>query len=506
MAINHNCFIDFDSNRSLQDQVRSYLVTAILDGIFPANQALPSCRKLSSQLGVSRNTASLVYESLLDDGYLISKPRSGYYLSEKYQVQDNTMDSDLDHFESTRCDNAPDWSKRVKLQLSQYPRIAKPSQWSCYQYPFVFGQPAISDFPLAQWREATRKVTSDPHDHRWLCDKIDNDVDLLVEQIRTRVLPQRGIHAHSDEILITLGSQNALYLVSTLLMNHQSRVGVENPGYKEANHIFNLSGATIQPHKVDEQGLVLNEHSSLCDHFYVTPSHQAPTGVTMSDKRRSQLLDMAKANDAVIIEDDYDAECNVEWNPKPALKAADKEGRVIYISSFSKLLAPGLRLGYIVAPEELIYELRTLRRLMYRHVPSRVQMEVAHFIEQGYYDSFVRRFRENTRQRWGLINDAVLHYLPDCKRLAQSEQANSLWLQTPSHINSQLLASRAAQHSVLIETGYSHFMSDSETKTSLDTLSDYNPNAYFRLGFHAIDKNLIVPGIKELSNVMNMLN
>ncbi|WP_133154562.1 GntR family transcriptional regulator, partial [Vibrio splendidus] len=108
MAINHNCFIEFDSKRSLQEQVRSYLVTAILNGIFPAEQALPSCRKLSSQLGVSRNTVSLVYDSLLDDGYLISKPRSGYYLSEKYQNPSEEIDANLDHFESTDNDNAPD--------------------------------------------------------------------------------------------------------------------------------------------------------------------------------------------------------------------------------------------------------------------------------------------------------------------------------------------------------------------------------------------------------------
>ena len=174
------------------------------------------------------------------------------------------------------------------------------------------------------------------------------------------------------------------------------------------------------------------------------------------------------------------------------------------VSSFSKLLAPGLRLGYIVAPEELIYDLRILRRLMYRHAPSRIQMEVAHFIEQGYYDSFVRRFRENTRQRWKLLNDAVLKYLPDCKRLAQSEQANSLWLQTPSHINSQRLASRAAQKGILIETGYSHFMTNTETVSGYESLSEYDPNSYFRLGFHAIDKDLIAPGIKELSEVMKI--
>ncbi|GAD78421.1 PLP-dependent aminotransferase family protein [Vibrio ezurae] len=495
MAINYSCFIEFDNKRSLQEQVREYLVKGILEGVFSVDEALPSCRKLSSQLKVSRNTVSLVYEALLDDGYLISKPRSGYYLSEKYRFRQQEVEDELDHFEADNPPSAPNWAKRLKISTDRFPRIVKPSHWSCYQYPFIYGQPSINDFPLAQWRESTRKVIADPNDHGWLCDKVDKDVDLLVEQIRTRVLPQRGIHAKSDEILITIGSQNALYLVSQLLMNTGSRVGVENPGYKEANNIFSLAGAQLHPHTVDEEGLVLNELSAMCDYFYVTPSHQAPTGVTMSKQRRNTLLQQARSNDAIIIEDDYDSDSNSEWAPLPALKAQDKDNRVIYVSSFSKVLAPGLRLGYIVAPEELIYELRTLRRLMYRHPPSRVQMEMAHFISQGYYDSFLRRFKENTRQRWQTINDAVEHYLPDCARLAKNHYSNALWLETPNKMSSQRLASRALSAGVLIETGYSHFMDHQQ--------SHPETNTYFRLGFHAIDKTLITPGVEQLAKVIH---
>ncbi|GAB7218332.1 MocR-like pyridoxine biosynthesis transcription factor PdxR [Vibrio comitans] len=494
MAINYSCFIEFDSKRSLQEQVREYLVKGILEGVFSADEALPSCRKLSSQLKVSRNTVSLVYEGLSDDGYLISKPRSGYYLSEKYRFRLQEVEEELDHFEADNPTSAPNWANRLKVSTERFPRIVKPSHWSCYQYPFIYGQPSINDFPLAQWRESARKVIADPHDHGWLCDKVDKDVELLIEQIRTRVLPQRGIHAKSDEILITIGSQNALYLVSQLLMDKKTRVGVENPGYKEANNIFGLAGAQLHPHAVDEDGLKLNELSSMCDYFYVTPSHQAPTGVTMSKARRDELLQQARANDAIIIEDDYDSDSNSEWAPLPALKALDKDNRVIYVSSFSKILAPGLRLGYIVAPEELIYELRTLRRLMYRHPPSRVQMEMAHFISQGYYDSFLRRFKDNTRQRWQTINNAVEHYLPDCARLAKNNYSNALWLETPDKISSQRLASRASSHGVLIETGYSHFMDKQQ--------SHPETNTYFRLGFHAIDKALITPGIEQLARVI----
>lgn len=510
MAIDYQCYIEFDSTRSLQEQVREYLVRAILAGSFSSDQALPSCRKLSRQLKVSRNTVSLVYESLLDDGYLVSRPRSGYYLADNYKNQTTENHIELCEKEENSADSAPNWDSKIKVDSHLFPRIVKPSHWSCYQYPFIYGQPYINEFPLAHWREASRKVIADSQNHGWLCDKVDKDVELLIEQIRTRVLPQRGILANNDEILITIGSQNGLYLLSQLLMDRHSRVGVENPGYKEAYNIFALAGAQLHPHQVDENGLKLNSLSSMCDYFYVTPSHQAPTGVTMSQQRRKAILETARQNDAIIIEDDYDSNSNFESNPAPALKAQDKSGRVIYVSSFSKILAPGLRLGFIVAPEELIYELRALRRLMIRHPPTRLQMEMAHFISQGYYDSFVRRFRENTRQRWDIINDAVKKHIPYCERLAKNELSNALWLQTPAGVCSQRLVSRAAQHGVLVEAGHSHFInpsqptSDSDAFIGTDTMSK-DANRYFRLGFHSIDKPLIQPGIVALAKAFDGL-
>nr|WP_211091873.1 PLP-dependent aminotransferase family protein [Vibrio agarilyticus] len=498
----------------MQEQVREYLVNAILVGTFVPDQALPSCRKLSQQLKVSRNTVSLVYESLLDDGYLVSRPRSGYYLSDSYKKNHDESDIHISGDEENSASVAPNWHSKIKVNTHQFPRIVKPSQWSCYKYPFIYGQPYIDEFPLAHWREASRRVIADSHDHSWLCDKVDKDVALLVEQIRTRVLPQRGIHANNDEILITIGSQNGLYLLSQLLMDRNSRVGVENPGYKEAYNIFGLAGAQLHPHQVDEEGLKLNSLSPMCDCFYVTPSHQAPTGVTMSPQRRKALLDLVYRNDAILIEDDYDSNSNFELNPAPALKAQDKSGRVIYVSSFSKILAPGLRLGFIVASEELIYELRALRRLMFRHPPTRLQMEMAHFIAQGYYDSFVRRFRENTRQRWNIINEAVSQYIPYCERLAKNELSNALWLQTPDRVTSQMLVSRAAQHGVLVETGHSHFMTSIKPNRQSNDVSplttskmsmSHDANRYFRLGFHSIDKDRIQPGIIELAKAFDGL-
>jgi GntR family transcriptional regulator/MocR family aminotransferase len=135
VAIDYQCFIEFDSTRSLQEQVREYLVKAILAGIFSPEQALPSCRKLSQQLKVSRNTVSLVYESLLDDGYLISRPRSGYYLSDGYKNKQTDSEIEISKTEENSATTAPNWDSKIKVNTHQFPRIVKPTQWSCYKYP-----------------------------------------------------------------------------------------------------------------------------------------------------------------------------------------------------------------------------------------------------------------------------------------------------------------------------------------------------------------------------------
>lgn len=267
--IRHLMHVDFDRQRGLQEQVRESLVNAILGGIFAAETPLPSCRQLAQQLQVSRNTTALVFESLVNEGYLISRPRSGYYLHPDYHAprQNSAVPAPID------ADNAPSWGKRLNITPSQQESILKPAGWMNYRYPFIYGQPDARQFPLVSWRSAANWLHGGARDPSWVVDHIDQDVPMLIEQIRTRVLPKRGIVAAPDEILITLGSQNALYLLTRLLMSRQTRVGVENPGFREAINTFGLSECQIVPHPVDEQGIVLND--APCDYYYVTPGHHA---------------------------------------------------------------------------------------------------------------------------------------------------------------------------------------------------------------------------------------
>jgi GntR family transcriptional regulator/MocR family aminotransferase len=480
----HRLHIDFVADKSLQDQLREGLVAAILAGVFPAEEPLPSCRKLALQLRISRNTVALVYESLLEDNYLISRPRSGYYLHPAWQQPQNCAP---ERQTEQNGHQAPEWSKRFKLCPSNYLASLKPARWMNYPYPFIYGQPDTTRFPMEQWREVTRKVNSYQHDQNWLRDQIDQDVPELIEQIRQRVLPKRGIIARSEEILITLGSQNALYMLARLLFNQHTRVGVENPMFREAINAFSLQGSTIVPHELDDEGVRLGEQSVDCDYYYVTPSHQVPTGISMSTARRGELLAFARAHDQIIIEDDYDSETNFDPYPQAALKASDADGRVIYVSSLSKALSPGLRLGYLVAPAELIDELRPLRRLMYRHPPTTIAYQMAQFLALGYYESYLKRYREDSAMRWASVNRALNRWLPEAQRSPGSNHANAFWVRMPEHIDTEHLAWRAAYAGVLIEPGHSHF------------LGNTIPANYFRLGFHAIRPNQIETGIALLA-------
>ncbi|WP_251977783.1 aminotransferase-like domain-containing protein [Salinicola avicenniae] len=481
--LDHHFHLDFDAPRGLQEQLREALLAAIHTGTIPVDEALPSCRKLSLQLGVSRNTVALVYEGLVEDGYLVSRPRSGYYLHDAYHGADA-----LETPVSMRDEvvDAPLWGNRFTHRPSHLQGVLRPSNWMHYEFPFVYGQLDTRLFPLEQWRESSRQLLGGRRDRHWLGDRYDQDDPMLIEQLRTRVLPKRGIHARSDEILITLGSQNALFLIAQLLFDARTRVAVENPGYREAANVFLRQGAQLSYQAIDAEGMCLDAGATGSDYLYVTPSHQGPTGVTMSQARREALIEQIQQRDQIVLEDDYDAEVNFDRHALPALKASRAGSRVIYMSSLSKPLSPGLRLGYLVADAELIDELRALRRLMYRHPPSSLQQQVAQFLSQGHYDRYLRLFAEEMSRRWEAMDTSLRRELPMCRRVG-GDHASVFWLEAPETVDTQRLAWQAAQHGVLIEPGFQHFF------------DRVPPRNFMRLGFGAIDVERIGPGIERLA-------
>ena len=364
---------------SYQRQLREMIVTAILDKKLPLDIPLPSSRELARHLGIARNTVVLAYQQLIDEGYLISRERSGYYIDQTLlggRVSDHQITQKSN-------DIQPDWNKHIKYRPSLQRNIVKPVDWQNYSYPFLFGQLDPKLFPVSDWRECCRQALSVSDIEDVTPDHIDTDDPLLIEQIQARILPRRGVWASRDEILITMGAQQAVYILADLLINKDSRIGVENPGYADARNIFSLKSPQVVPLDIDENGVVPGPDMHSCEFVFVTPSHQSPTTITMPLERRKQLLDDAEEHDFLIIEDDYESEINFVGEPTPALKSLDKHNRVIYIGSLSKTLAPGLRIGYMIASQELIAEARALRRLMIRHPATNNQRLVALFCQWG---------------------------------------------------------------------------------------------------------------------------
>ena len=271
--------VEHHSEVSLQAQLRRHLVDAILDGRLASDEALPSCRRLAQSLGVSRNTVVLTYQALADEGLLVARERVGYFVNPELSTAGSAAKG------QSRDNIGPDqvpsalWS-RLRRRPSEHVQITKPKSWQRYPYPFIYGQADPSLFPVAAWRLCSRQALGVTSIRSWTEDSFEADDALLVDEVRTRVLPRRGIKASPDQILVTIGGQNALYLIAQLLAGPDTTVGVENPGYVDARNIFGFTGARVKPLPVDGEGLVIDQQLASCDCVYVTPSHQSPTTVT----------------------------------------------------------------------------------------------------------------------------------------------------------------------------------------------------------------------------------
>jgi GntR family transcriptional regulator/MocR family aminotransferase len=475
--------LSFRSKVSLQAQIREMLVAAILDGHLPLGVALPSTRELAVQLGVARNTVALAYELLVIEGYLVTRSRSGHYVNP--EIRAGRAEA-WPRRAGPAAVRPTQWIGRFRGRPSMQRNIVKPKDWQKYPYPFIYGQIDPALMPIAGWRECVTQALSVAEIRDWSADLIDGDDPLLLEQIQARLLARRGVWAAPEEILVTVGAQQALYLLATLLVGAETTVGVEDPGYPDARNIFASCSAHVVPLPLDADGLALSPALDACEFVYLTPSYQCPTNVTMPRARRQALLDWADARDRVLIEDDYEIEMGTEGRAQPALKSLDAAGRVVYVGSLSKTLAPGIRLGFIVGSRELIGEARALRRLMLRHPAANNERSVALFLAMGYHDALLRRIRQTCAERAGVATAALDAHLPGVSYRAIGG-ASSCWLRFPDATDTRALAEAAEQRGVLIEPGDVFFAGDDP------------PGNYARLGFASIATDRIAPGIRELA-------
>ncbi len=467
----------------LQARLRLAVVHAILDGRLGSGAPLPSSRELAVVLGISRNTVTAAYVQLVDEGFLEARPRSGVFVAAG-ALPPAPLAAEPLTGAGGLPGRAPEWAARVRRSLAGRPTLAKPEQWREYRYPFVYGSHDAELFPTEDFRECCVRSLTRAQLPSWTPDLETDDLPELVEQIRTRLLPRRGVFALKEEIILTVGTQHAFYLLAEALFDESTRLGLEEPGHPHARTSFAARRPCTIEVAVDDDGLVVDALPAV-DYLFVTPSHQSPTTATLSLERRQWLLRKAELQDFVLIEDDYEAENLHAGTPMPALKSLDRSGRVIYIGSVSKSLSPALRLGYIVAPRALVGELRQLRHAMLRHPSAFLQHAYALFLSLGHHESHARKVNQAMHDRVAVAAGALREFLPDFDFTLPRGGA-SIWVRAPQWVDGAELAQVARAHGVLIEAGDAFF-----------ARPPY-PCPFFRLRLSSIASAGIVAGVQAL--------
>ena len=464
-----------DAQGTLQSQIQQMIAQGILSGRFRRGEKLPSTRKLATHLGISRITVTIAYTELLANDYLTSRGRSGYYVSDNAPVPP-------DFAPALVSNDSVDWARAIGQKFSGGDTVRKPADWGGYRFPFIYGQADPDLFDHANWRLCAIKALGQKDFTALTTDYYDQDDPQLIEFIARHTLPRRGIAARPEQILITLGAQNALWLTTQILLTQRRKAALEDPCYHALRDILSQSRCHVTPVRVDADGLPPDAIPPDADVIFTTPSHQCPTTATMPMARRHELLKRAAEMDALIVEDDYEFEMSFLKSPSPALKSLDADGRVIYVGSFSKSLFPGLRLGYLVGSEPFIREARALRASVLRHPPGHVQRTAAYFLSLGHHDALIRRMGSVLHDRRDVMARAIAE---NGLQIAGqgAHGGSSFWMRAPEGTDTRDLSRRLQNKGVLIEPGDSFFAGTDR------------PKNYYRLAYSSIPAQRIPKGV-----------
>lgn len=441
----------------LYRRIYDWIRAAILDGALPGGTRLPPGRALASQLGVSRNTVSNAFDQLLAEGFIEGRAGSGTFVAELpsalFQLEKNptsrpdgrTSDKTNRGGRSGPAGSVPGLSKRggilaaLRVTRARSPGIQGNPDASGAARPFGPGVPGLDQFPFSEFARITTKVyrqmQASPASFGYAAPA---GISELREAIAVHLRIDRGVRCEADQIVVVNGSQEGLDLCARLLLDPGDVALVENPGYLGARAAFAAAGAKVVGVPVHpDSGLDLRAlkkfrlSKSKRSILYVTPSHQFPLGMTMSLSARLELLEFARESGTLLLEDDYDSEYRYNGRPISALQGLDEGGRsVVYVGTFSKVLAPGLRLGYLVLPPYLVDAFVSTRALMDRQPPTIAQHTVARFMMDGGFHRHLRRMRELYRER----REILLHGI--CELPGQPLQA--LPSDTGLHVTARL--------------------------------------------------------------------
>jgi GntR family transcriptional regulator/MocR family aminotransferase len=387
--------VDRDGALTMQAQIYHAYRRAIVEGVLRAGQRVPSTRVLAAKLGVSRMPVMSAYAQLLAEGYFESRVGSGTVVSRALPGR-----APAHSHAAAGAGREPGPRRPVSRR-----GLALPSAESFYRNrglgPFALSQIAFEHFPLAAWKSLVIRHLRQLH-----AGALDYGDPMGLRELREAIAlhlrTARGVRCEASQVMIVSGSQQGLEVAARVLLDPGDTVWMEDPGYRFARSVFGGSGCTIVPVPVDAEGLDVRagaQGGAGARAVLVTPSHQYPLGVTLSASRRLQLLDWAEASGAWILEDDFDSEFRYEGAPVTSLQGLDRNARVVYIGTFSKILFPSLRLGYIVIPPDLVERFLAARFAFDLGPPTLSQAVLADFLAEGHFARHIRRMRQVYAER-----------------------------------------------------------------------------------------------------------
>jgi GntR family transcriptional regulator / MocR family aminotransferase len=436
--------IDRKAPKPLHKQIYDGFRAVIVDANLHPGQRIPSTRVLAIELGVSRFPVLNAYAQLLAEGYFESRVGAGTVIS-------TSLPDPITRGVPTAAGSKVSYvgPRRVARRTTLFPRLeAKP--WLRGPGAFRVGQVAFDQFPLKVW---SNLIARHCRDMDAVSMRYQNQLgsEAFRQTIARYLRTARSLHCDESQIMIVNGSQQALEITARVLLNPGDRLWMEEPSYNLARSVFALAGCRLVLVPVDDEGLSVAAGTKLCRKAaaaFVTPSHQFPLGVTMSASRRFQLLEWAHHTGSWIIEDDYDSEYRFESLPIASLQGLDTNARVIYVGTFSKVLFPSLRLGYIVIPADLVDRFISVRQAMDIGPPEFFQHVIADFMNEGHFARHLRRMRALYREQRTALVSCIGEELGSALEVLGSEAGMHLPVALTRRMSDREIAERAARQNL----------------------------------------------------------
>jgi GntR family transcriptional regulator/MocR family aminotransferase len=483
-----------DNQGPLYSQLYRALRGQILDGTIRPGTRVPSTRTMARELLLSRNVVMIAYEQLLAEGYVVARAGAGTFVAPELPQLFTIAGASTGKGQPT---------KQLPVKFSAYVRridqdtMGVPFTWipkhGALPYDFRYGRPSLVDFPHETWCRVLAKRARGASL---------NDLDYgppegvisLRRTIAEYLARTRAVRCVPEQVIITNGSQQALDLVARALIDPGDLVLLEEPHYRPARIVMKAAGAAVHAVPVDAQGLCTSQlavQRSRCRLVIVTPSHQFPTGAVMPLARRLELLAWSKRVGALIFEDDYDSEYRYSGRPIEALQALDDHGAILYAGTFSKVMFPALRLGYLVVPERHVGPFRTIKGLADTGSPSLPQLALVDFIRSGLLERHLHRQRVRNSARRAALVEAVNYYLGDQAEVSGVDAGLHilLWLRKVPQAKVEVLRERAEKVGVGVYSVAPYY-------------STPPPQAGLLLGYGTLSEKEITEGVRRLASVL----